>query len=73
MDGDLSRDERAKMAAPPPVKAPGAGPVVDPAPVWTNSDVPVPADFAGRRISFTAWALAAVAGASIWVLIFKLM
>jgi hypothetical protein len=33
----------------------------------------VPASLPGRRINFAAWGLAALAGASIWVLIFKLL
>jgi hypothetical protein len=40
-----------------------------------GAELPVapPEPFAGRRISFTTWALALAAGASIWVLIFKLI
>lgn len=42
------------------------------APIWSQSTI-APPDFAGRRISLRAWALAAVVGASIWAVIFKLL
>lgn len=57
-------------------------PVVEPAalragqadivPIWSGSPL-APAGFAGRRISFRAWTLAAIVGACLWTVIFKII
>jgi hypothetical protein len=58
--------------------APAAEPAVlragqpDVVPIWSQSTI-APPDFAGKRISLKMWALAALVGASIWAVIFKLL
>jgi hypothetical protein len=74
MNGQLSRGERENGAPLPEVATLGVAQGTDSTPVWANAgNAPVPAGFGGRRISLTAWAAAAIAGAAIWVLIFKLL
>lgn len=72
MTGDDPRDG-SEMAAPPAVDpaALGVG-LVDAAPVWGRSTI-APPDFAGRRLSWTAWAIALTAGALIWAVIITLL
>ncbi len=61
-DKPMTNDPLARSAAPPeparPVGMPEAAPL---------------RPLGGRRISFLAWGLAALAGLAIWVLIFKLI